>query len=120
MEFRSYPLNAKLLKQQKRSAKIYAEKEFSDEVDDVFTLSSRIIILSGVDERVPRDPNCGSPSNEGNISEEIGIDVRDMATMISPIRPQTYRAPRASQCSAGHRPQQRRPCVSRCWAKSSY
>jgi hypothetical protein len=78
MEFPSYPLNAKLLKQQKRSAKIYAEKEFSNEVDDVFTLSRRILILSGVDERVPRDPYCGSPSNEGNISGEMGIDVRDI------------------------------------------
>ncbi len=27
MEFRSYPLNGKLLKEQKSSAKIYAEKE---------------------------------------------------------------------------------------------
>ena len=78
MEFRSYPLNGKLLKQQKRGAKIYAEKEFSNEVDDIFTLRRRIPFLSGVDEWVPRDPYCASPSNEGNISGKIGVDVRDI------------------------------------------
>jgi hypothetical protein len=78
MEFPSYPLNGKLLKQQKRSAKIYSEKEFSNETDDVFTFRRRIRILSAVDEWVPRDPNCGSPSNEGNISGEMGVDVRDI------------------------------------------
>jgi len=78
MEFRSYPLNRKLLKQQKRSAKIQAEKEFPNEVDDVFTFRRRIPILSGVDEWVPRDPDCGSPSNEGNISGETGVDVGDI------------------------------------------
>ncbi|SRR6266403_201765 len=78
MEFCGYPLNGKLLKEQKRSAKIYAEKKFSNEPDDIFTFSRRILILSGVNEWVPRDPNCGSPYNEGNISGENSIDVRHM------------------------------------------
>ena len=76
MEFRSYPLNRKLLKQQKRSAKIDAEKKFSDESDDSFTFRRPIRLLSAVDEWVIRDPNCGSPSNKGNISGEMGVDQR--------------------------------------------
>ena len=120
MEFPSYPLNGKLLKQQKRSAKIYAEKEFCNETDDAFTFRRRIRILSAANEWVPRDPYCGGPSNEGNISGEMGVDMSDISTMVSPILPQTCGAPRASQCSVGHRPQQRRWCVSQCWAKSSY
>lgn len=78
MKLRSYPLNGKLLKQQKRSAKIYSEEEFSNERDDAFTFSRRSTILSTVDEWVPRDPYCGSPSNEGNISGVMSVNVRDI------------------------------------------
>jgi hypothetical protein len=37
-----------------------------------------MMILSGVDEWVPRDPDCQSPGEEGNISGEMGIEVGDM------------------------------------------
>ena len=113
MKLCSYILNGKFLEQQKRSAKIYAEKEFLDEQDDAYTFRRRILILSGDDEWGPRDPRCRSPSNEGDISGEMGADFRYISNgkMVSPIRPRTYRALRASQCSAGHRLQQRRPCV---------
>jgi hypothetical protein len=36
------------------------------------------MILSGVDEWVPRDPDCQSPSKDGNISGEMGIEVGDV------------------------------------------
>lgn len=90
MEFRSYPLNGKLLKQQKRSAKIYAEKEFSNELDDVSTFRRRITFQSAVHEWVPSDPHRTSPSNEGNISGGSMSEISTMATMASPIRSQTY------------------------------
>lgn len=78
MELRSYILNGKFLKQQKRSAKIYAEKEFLDKLGDAYTFRRRISVLSGDDEWGPCDPRCGSPSNEGNISGEMGADFRNI------------------------------------------
>src|SRR6266849_8635713 len=47
-------------------------------------------------------------------------EISIIAATVNPIRLQTYGARRASQRSAGHRPQQLRRCVSQCWAKSSY
>ncbi len=44
MEFRSYPLNGKLLKEQKSSAKIYAEKELSNERNNTSSFNRRMPI----------------------------------------------------------------------------
>lgn len=71
MKLCSYPLNGELFEQQDPSAKIDAEKEFSNEGDYLHTFRGRILFLSAVDEWVPRNPDSQGPSKEGNISGEI-------------------------------------------------
>jgi hypothetical protein len=99
MKFRSYPLNGKLFEEQNPSAKIYAKKEFANESDDLRTVRRRMRIFSGVNEWVIRDPYRQSPSKEGNISGERGIDVRDMNDTdngLSKMITYLYRAPSQS------------------------
>jgi len=71
MKFSSNPLNGKLLKEQKPTAQVNAEKQTTDQLDDSLIFISGVL-LAGVDERVPRDPDCQTPSKQGNVSGRDG------------------------------------------------
>ena len=78
MEFPSYPLDREFLEEQKCGAKVNAEQQFAYEIYDVYTFNGRLRVLPVVDERIPRDPDRQAPSKQGNVSNDIGADDRDV------------------------------------------
>lgn len=78
MEFPSYPLDREFFEEQKCGAKVNAEQQFGNEPYDVNTFNRRLRILPAVDEGVPSDPDRQGPGKEGNVSDEMGADERDM------------------------------------------
>ncbi len=78
MKFSSYPLDREFLEEQKCGAKVNAEQQFANEIYDACAFCGRLRILPAIDERVPRDPDRQGPSKQGNVSDEMGVDERDM------------------------------------------